>query len=118
MHVAVADAARFSGRYQPRWLAMRSQREMAEMLTIDWGDVRPTHAERHDVHARLARVEPGLVSTVLLRRHDSGYEARLRLPVHDRSTELRLHGRGVGDAVERLVGLLEVVAREQQRLAR
>jgi hypothetical protein len=86
------------------------------MLTIDWGDLRPTSAERSALEARLAAVEPDIESKVYVRRRGTGFEARLRVPVQERSAEVRLHDDDVGAAVERLVELIEIVARERRQI--
>jgi hypothetical protein len=84
------------------------------MLRIDWGDLRPTSAERSALEARLATVDADPDSKVYVSRHGSGFEARLRVPVEDHSAEVRLHDVAVDAAVERLVELLEIVAQERR----
>jgi hypothetical protein len=86
------------------------------MSIIDWGALRPSIEERQHVENRLARA-PGLTSKITVHRRGSSYEASTRLLVDDRATQLRLYGGALGEAIDRLVSLLEMVAREQRRPA-
>jgi hypothetical protein len=82
------------------------------MVKIDWGTMRPTKHERAAVEERLAQVGSlhGLVLS--LRRNESGCEASLRLAPWVDSAAVRLRDANVGAAVDRLVKLLAIAARE------
>lgn len=82
------------------------------MLTIDWGDLRPTSGERTALEERVASFEPERESKLYVSRHDSGFEARMLVTVAERSAEVRLHDIDVTGAVEHMIELLEAVARE------
>lgn len=85
------------------------------MIEVDWGNVRPTDGERALIEARLATLILRDRSMVLLRRRGSGFEARLRMFVKDdEPTEVRLQDENVTSAVERLVQLMTIVARERR----
>lgn len=82
---------------------------MPRMLRVDWGNLTPSREERAGVEARLS-VAPDLAdSTVSLRQHRSGFEASLRVE----KTEVRLHDVDLDAALDRLLFLLDVVARER-----
>jgi hypothetical protein len=86
------------------------------MLTIDWGDLLLSRAERREIEKRVANVNPDLGSVVSLRRCREGFEARLQVPTQEQSTQIRLHDENVGMAVERLTTLLEIVACARREL--
>ena len=87
------------------------------MLRVDWGSVSPSDGDRALVESRLEKFlwYPNLV--LALRAADQGYEARIQLTQWSDAPGVRLTDSSLHGAVERMVHLHTIVARESGGLA-